>query len=446
MADKVAYITVKSPFGTQETFLLTEMFRLKELGAEFVIFPRDASNELFHPGADKLLEHAEVIPLFNAKIASEFMRFIVAKFSLFSRLTIKITLGAKNAKIAAKNLAVLPKAIYLSKLFRERNISHLHAHWASTTSTMAYIINSVTGIPWSFTAHAWDIAENNLLSAKCRSASFVRAISEDGRNDIIDIVNDKTVADKLKVLHMGVVMPAIKRTAAASASEITLFCPANMVAKKGHEYLFLACRIMLDKGRKVRCLLAGDGPLEKRLRQLAHTLELENCVEFLGRLSHERLFDFYRKGEITSVVLPSITTEDNEKEGIPVALMEAMSYGIPVISTDTAGIPELLSEGGGILIPQRDPQALSNAVESLMLNYSDYMRMSMKGIEKIRKDFNVQRVAEELLVLFSGATAPHCRKLNKSTEENVECKISRARKRRNGKKSASCSVGGNSHT
>jgi len=172
-------------------------------------------------------------------------------------------------------------------------------------------------------------------------------------------IKDATLIKKLLVIHMGVVIPERNNTALKKAEVFKFVCPADFVLKKGHKYLFEACRILSDRGVKYKCLIAGDGPLEDELREMVKKLKLNDSIEFLGRLPHEKLFDLYGRGEIQVVVLPSIITEDAEKEGIPVALMEAMSYGIPVISTKTGGIPELIGDGSGIMIDEKKTRSHS---------------------------------------------------------------------------------------
>ncbi len=400
--EKVVYITVKSPFGSQETFILTEILALKESGTDILIIPRDISNKIFHKKAKQLLGNTLSIPWFDFKIAMEFLKYICTNLISFFKIVNNIAFKAKNAKIAFKNLIILPKGLYLSSILKQQSISHIHAHWASTTATMAYIIYEVTGIPWSFTAHRWDIPENNLLKEKCKTASFVRVIDEKGRQEMIEIINDLSLIKNILVMHMGVVMSKPAISLLNLSKQFKFLCPANFLPKKGHRYLFEACRILSDRGVKYKCLIAGDGPLEDELRGMVRNLELDDCIEFLGRLPHERLFDLYGRGEIDAVVLPSIITQDAEKEGIPVALMEAMSYGIPVISTKTGGIPELIGGGSGIMIDEKESHAIADSIEKLMKDSNYYNFIGEKGKEKIERDFNVHKISKKLLALYSG--------------------------------------------
>lgn len=397
---RIAYITAKLPFGTQETFILTEILALKQLGLDIIVIPRDKGKHIFHKQAESLIKDTINIPWFNRAIVLNLLLFIIMRPHLFFKL-LYLTVFKVSPKIGLKNLIIFPKSIYLSKIFTEKSISHIHAHWASTTATMAYIISMLTDIPWSFTAHRWDIKENNLISKKCKTSTFVRVISKKGKKDLIQYLDNDSLCKKIYTIHMGVIIPVLNTTISNRPDYFTFICPANLLPVKGHKYLFEACRILSEKNIKFKCLIAGDGPLEKELRDLVMTLGLKEFVEFLGRLPHNELLNLYSAGKIDTLVLPSIITSDGEKEGVPVALMEAMSYGIPVISTDTGGIAELIDNNCGILVEEKNPRAIAVALEKLIKNPSLRETLGKKGKEKIHGHFNASNISQELIKLFS---------------------------------------------
>jgi len=400
---KIAYITANSPYGKQETFVLNEMISLNRLDLQLQIIPRDADGKIYNRDGLSLIEQTLKIPWFSPEILICLLLFIMKHPLQYLKLIHSIILKARTIKIGIKNLIILPKSIYISRLLKSINISHIHAHWASTPSTMAYIINKITGIPWSFTAHRWDIAENNILREKCKTASFVRAISRDGRDDILRIIRDYSLKNKIKVIHMGVNIPELNGTKPGS-NIFTILCPANLVNVKGHEYLLDACRLLDIKDFEFKCMIAGDGPLENDLKAFVSKNGLDKKVFFLGRIPHEELLNLYKERQINVVVLPSIITEDGEKEGIPVALMEAMSFGIPVIATDTGGIAELLRDECGIMVEEKNSKAIADAIEQLYTDNDYYDYISRKGRERVSQMFNLTIISQELLRLFSD----HC--------------------------------------
>jgi len=400
---KIAYITVKAPYGRLgETYIFPEMLAIIEKGMELLILPRDRSEELFHRSAEPLVGNTLSVPLFSSAIAKDLLKVAFRSPLQLLALLRDTVFRSRNAEIALKNIRIVPKAVHLSERLKSENIDHIHAHYGSTTSTMAYIISVLTGIPWSFTVHRWDIPENNLLSLKCRNAVFVRAIDERGREEVIRIVNGAAPSEKIRNIHVGIHVNGTSRSSDAETGKpFTILCPAMLVLKKGHKYLFEACRLLSERGRKFRCLIAGDGPLRDELGLMAENSGLNGTVELLGALTQEQMFGLYKSGSIDLVVLPSIVTGDGEKEGIPVSLMEAMSYAIPVISTDTGGIPELLGCGSGIIVNEKDPVSLSSAIEKLMEDEAYCRLLGARGREKVEQEFNVSDIADRLLNLFS---------------------------------------------
>jgi len=198
-------------------------------------------------------------------------------------LVYRIVLRARSMKIALKNLVMIPKGIYLAKTTFMGAVSHIHAHWASTTATLAYIVSQLTGIPWSFTAHRWDIDENNILKEKCRKASFVRVISERSREEINKIIQDESLSKKVLVIHMGVDICCSSNGEPLSTRQFTFICPANLNTVKGHRYLLEACRILSDKGLQFKCLMAGDGYLEDELKDVSKKMRLMDFRRLYGK-------------------------------------------------------------------------------------------------------------------------------------------------------------------
>jgi colanic acid/amylovoran biosynthesis glycosyltransferase len=386
---KIAYITVRTPFSTGETFILTEMLSLKEMGADLLIIPRDRSDRVFHREAEPLLNHTLSIPRLNLKILKACFEFAFMHPLSFLGIFNDAILKARNLKVSFKNFVILPKSIYLSTILKQQSVSHIHAHWASTTSTMAYIASRVSGIPWSFTAHRWDIKENNILREKVRKAAFVRVIDENGRKQVLDIVHDMSLTKKVAVIHMGVNVPEKSQIRRRENGPFIILCPANLVAVKGHKYLIDACKYIVDRGVKFRCFIVGDGPLRTALEIDVKSKNLGSYITFLGKLEHEKLLELYKERMVDLVVLPSIVTEEGEKEGIPVALMEAMAYGIPVISTDTGGIPELLS-GAGIIVLGKNAEQLALAIENIMTDTTNSENLQKLGKEKIISEFDIK--------------------------------------------------------
>ena len=399
---KIAYITAQTPFGKGETFVLEEMLAVTELGVNLVIIPRNPSKEVFHKEGEKLLDDTIWLPLLDKRIFFYFLKVLLSKLRVW-RIIGTILHRSRTWKIAAKNLAILPKAVFVANLLRNRGVEHIHTHWGSTTATMAWIISELTGIPWSVTLHRWDIKENNMLEEKVKSAKFVRCISENGRDELLNIISRK-YENKVKVIHMGVKTPDKISEPKINRDSFTIVTPANLLEVKGHKFLVEACSILIERGiDSFQCIFYGEGQLRENLENMVEEKKLTEHIELSGVVPHDTLIEMYKNHKVDIVVLPSITTASGEHEGIPVALMEAMAAGVPVISTTTGGIPELLGDGAGILVPPEDSKALADAIEQLMKDPELRYKIGAKGKEKVKKEFAIDSVVAKMVELFMGS-------------------------------------------
>lgn len=399
---KIAYITAQTPFGKGETFVLEEMLAVTELGVNLVIIPRNPSKEVFHKEGEKLLDDTIWLPLLDKRIFFYFLKVLLSKLRVW-RIIGTILHRSRTWKIAAKNLAILPKAVFVANLLRNRGVEHIHTHWGSTTATMAWIISELTGIPWSVTLHRWDIKENNMLEEKVKSAKFVRCISENGRDELLNIISRK-YENKVKVIHMGVKTPDKISEPKINRDSFTIVTPANLLEVKGHKFLVEACSILIERGiDSFQCIFYGEGQLRENLENMVEEKKLTEHIELSGVVPHDTLIEMYKNHKVDIVVLPSITTASGEHEGIPVALMEAMAAGVPVISTTTGGIPELLGDGAGILVPPEDSKALADAIEQLMKDPELRYKIGAKGKEKVKKEFAIDSVVTKMVELFMGS-------------------------------------------
>lgn len=403
---KIAYITVQIPYGKGETFIIPEIKEVIRQGNTVLILPFRPEKNIFHRDAVELKEYTHKKHLFSAKVFSVFIIEILRRPVRGFKVITKMLSESGRLKIIFKNITTIPKGFYAASIFRREGVDHIHAHWASTPSSVAYIASSLTGISWSFTSHRWDITENNLLLLKVSSASFVRAIDRKGREEILELVSDPELNGKVEVIHMGVQIPHADQLIKKEKPLFTFIIPANFVEKKGHRYLFNACKLIAEEGLSYRCLVAGSGPLDEILHDQVGSLQLEKYITFLGIVPHDLLLQMYARGDVDLVVLPSIVDSSGEREGIPVALMEAMAHCIPVITTDTGGIRELVEEAG-IIVPQKDDVYLSRAIKQMITEKKHYERYRQLGYLRIHDEFDTVKNVEKLVARMRAEVAHH---------------------------------------
>jgi len=402
---RVIYITVRTPLGRGETFIIPEMLELLRQNHALLVVPRSPSGPRVVQDEAAALQHYCVYqPLLSWVILRTCISELVHNPFECLRIFFRILLQSGSPLHLVRNLLVFPKALWLAGLARAWKAGHLHAHWASSTATMAMIAGELTGIPWSFTAHRWDIVDNNMFEAKVQSAVFVRFISRSGLS-LAQSIAGRELPKKSHLVHMGVDLPS-ERSANErnSGSLFTIMCPANLVPIKGHTYLLQAVAALKTRDVSCQLFLAGQGPLLGSLERQVDKLNIQDRVKFLGQLPHSELLQYYEKQRVDLVVLPSIDLCNGFHEGIPVALMEAMAHGIPVIGTATGGIPELITEGTGILISPQDYNSLTDAIEALIKNNTLWHNFALAGRQRCEDIFNVGEVVERLCLLMRDRT------------------------------------------
>jgi colanic acid/amylovoran biosynthesis glycosyltransferase len=396
---RLLYVTASFPFGHGEGFLVEELRELERQGHEVTVVPLLPRGPVVHADARPFLPRTRAAPLVSPAVVRLALRqFLREPGRALSALA--LLAASRSPRILLKNLAVFPKALWAAALTEAIGAQHLHAHWGGTSGTLGLVAARVADVPWSLTVHRWDIREDNLLRRKVLSASFVRAISEDGLRDLRRVAG--TSAGSTLLLHMGVALPE-RRAPVAVDEPLHVLVPANLLEVKGHRYLVDALALLHDRGVRVSADLAGTGPLSAELAAQVERLGLGATCSLVGQLSHEELLQQLAAGRWGAVVLPSIVTPSGEKEGIPVAFLEAMSFGVPVVGTRAGGVPELLGGGAGALVPPADAGALADALERLARDGELRMRLAAAGRDRIERDFSVESVVAELTRLFAQA-------------------------------------------
>jgi glycosyltransferase involved in cell wall biosynthesis len=258
----------------------------------------------------------------------------------------------------------------------------------------------MTDIPFSITAHQHDIFSGNLLAAKVGAARFTRVISDRNRSALAAQLPPELAA-RCVTAHLGVAVPA--EVVVPPARTPRILCAARLCSWKGHRYLLEALAQLRDRGIGFTCDLAGDGELRAEVAQAIERLALGDLVRMLGNVPHPDVVAALDRGDYDLFALAS-TEREGEHEGIPVAAMEAMAAGVPVVSTATGSLPELVRAGEGILVPQRDPAALANAIETLLADGEARERAGERAREHIAASFETGATTATLLDLIQRRT------------------------------------------
>lgn len=176
---------------------------------------------------------------------------------------------------------------------------------------------------------------------------------------------------------------------------IRLISAARLVPKKGLEYAIKACAQLKEYYENFQYIIIGSGPLKYTLHQLICDLELQEHVYLIDWQSHEQVQQLLDAAHI--MLAPSVTTRFGDQEGIPVALMEAMAMGLPVISTYHSGIPELVEDKvTGLLVPEHDVDALAQAIRHLIEHHKKWLKMGKAASSFVNTHFNSSTLIAKL--------------------------------------------------
>lgn len=389
---KLAYLTARFP-SISETFVLHEMIEMEKLGAEIELFALVHQDlDVKHPESRRFEGTAHFSPLFSRPVLGAQLRWLRRRPLVYLRAVARALWGNRaSPKFLSRALVATPQAARFAEIMQETGVEHIHAHWAHHATLAAYVANRLTGIPYSFTGHANDIfVDQTMLSDKIAAAEFMVTISEFNRDFLRGVVGDELAA-RVEVIHCGVDTGQLLPGVPGQLSDpFRVLCVARLHEKKGQRHLVDAVAQLRSAGREIVLTLVGDGEERAEVEAQIRRLGLGDEVELTGRLPHEKVVAQIRRCDV--LVLPSVITAAGRMEGIPVALMEAMACGVPVVATELSGVPELVEDGEtGLLVPQGDSQALVGAIERLLSDDDLRARVALNGRRRVEEQFDLSR-------------------------------------------------------
>lgn len=287
---------------------------------------------------------------------------------------------------------------HLGMLLEQSHVEHIHAHFAHVPAAIAMYAAHMAGISFSFTAHANDLFERGTaLKEKVGRAAFTAVISEYNRRFL---EGRGCLAERIHLVHCGLDVSRYEfRPARPENSPPLVFSVGRFVEKKGFHILIRALALLQQQQISFRCVIAGTGPLFGPIQAQSESLGLAGCLEMPGGMPQERVKAMFDTADV--FVLPCVVAESGDQDGIPVALMEAMALGVPVVSTGVSGIPELIADGeNGLLAGAGDPAALAQAIRQIMQDSALGQRLAKQARATIEEHFNVETIATNLESLF----------------------------------------------
>ncbi len=401
--ETVGYVLRKFPV-LSETFVLNELLGLEAQGVPLHVFSLMRPNDpRFHDDLPKLKARVSYVPdVTDLSKVLRHNRRLAGRASRRYRRT--LLYAARQAK--PELLWRLLQAGYVANEARRLRLRHLHAQFANRPTTVALLASRLTGVPFSFTAHATDIfkhaVDRRVLARKIREARFVVTVSEFNQTYLEGLAD----ASDRKIVHIpnGIDIDRFAPNGTHAPTPFRILCVARLVEKKGLPYLIDACAMLRERGVEFRCDIIGKGRLRSELGRRIKDRGLRKTVRLLGPKNQGEVLAEYRTSNV--YVLPAIVGSDGNREGLPVSIVEALACGLPVIATPVTGIPEVVRDGeNGLIVPCADAGKLAEALERLIRDPRLHRRLREGARPSVLSAFDRRRTVVELQRLILEAAA-----------------------------------------
>jgi colanic acid/amylovoran biosynthesis glycosyltransferase len=305
---------------------------------------------------------------------------------------------------AGEEMPDVYQAVLLACEVRRRDIRLLHAHFALRQATVARLAARFAGIPYTLTTHANDIfnvrVRHEDLERKFRDAATVVTVSDYHVDYLRKSYGPATA--RLQRIYCGLDLARFPYESPHDRPA-RIVAVGRLVEKKGFADLVQACAILASKGHNFSCQIIGHGRLEANLREQIEQVGLQTRIELVGPRPQSEVIHSVQRAAV--MALPCVVGADGDRDGLPVALLEAMALGTPCVSTDVTGIPELLRDGEtGLTVPQHDTAALATAIERLLLEPLLRVRLASGARRLIEAQFDILHNAGCLRSVFQEAT------------------------------------------
>lgn len=392
---RIGYVLKMYP-RFSETFILTELLSMEELGHDLEIFS-------LRPPADGR---------FHARLADVTAPVTYVRHSGLKALDLWESLrragselgdiSAHLDELTAVDVRDAFQALEVAVMVRQRGITHLHAHFASVSTTVARLAALLSGITYSVTAHAKDIFHEEVdhrdLRRKLADAHDVVTVSQFN----YDYLHDTFGADAARVrkVYNGLDLRDFPYSDPGDRGPV-IAAVGRLVEKKGFSDLLRAAALLRDEGRHFRIDLVGTGLLADQLITEVDTLGLGDIVRMYGALPQNRVRDIVSNAAVFAA--PCLVAEDGNRDGLPTVLLEAMALGTPCVGTPVTGIPEVIThEETGLLVPERDHRALAAALARLLDTPDLGASLAKSARDLIEIEFDSRRQAAAVARGFTG--------------------------------------------
>ncbi|MGD9425287.1 glycosyltransferase [Pantoea sp. NSTU24] len=390
---KLTFFTMRFPVAS-ETFVLNQVTHFIDAGYEVEIisvFPGDLVNR--HAAFDEyglaekthyLLpeEKISIVDKLNQRIRLVLPK--VTKPSLLRSLNMR-RYGAQSSKLLLPSIVANAKQTFTADVFL------VHFGYAGALANKLRELGVLRG-KQATVFHGADISRRHILEEHkldyvnlFRQSELMLPISHLWKNKLIEM---GCPPEKIHVTRMGIEPEKFNfQPRQAFQKPLRIVSVARLTEKKGLDVAVKASAILKQRGGQFQYTIIGNGDQDEMMRDFIAREGMEDCVSMPGFKPQEEIRRALSEADI--FLLPSKTAADGDMEGIPVALMEAMAVGLPVVSTFHSGIPELIENTvSGWLVDEDDPEALAETLLKLSQGEVDVAPVVAAARHKVETEFN----------------------------------------------------------
>ncbi|PTL74236.1 colanic acid biosynthesis glycosyltransferase WcaL [Rathayibacter caricis DSM 15933] len=390
---RTAYVLKVYP-RFSETFVVSEILAREAAGEDLVIFSLRAPDDpRFHPELARVSAPVRYLDK-PVKASALWQGLRTAEQSP--------ELLAAVGRLLPELLRASPEdavqAVQLAAAVQREGVTHLHAHFASSATTVARLASLLTGVPYSFTAHAKDLFHESVDSAdlarKLADASFTATVSD--YNVLHLAARFPEASDRVRRVYNGL---ELERFAFSPRPErarvLRVAAVGRLVEKKGFALLVDAVAMLAAGGQDVEVEIAGGGELHGSLAERISSAGLQSRVRLLGPVPQNEVAALLRRSDV--FVAPCIVGADGNADGLPTVLLEAMATGVPCISTAVTGIPEVVRDGDtGLLCRPGRVDDLARALQRVADPAFDTPGVTARARALVEREFDSRVQARTL--------------------------------------------------
>lgn len=376
-----------------ETFVFNEVEELTRQGHEVLVEATGRPPEAEDPRA-RAVSYLEDDPL-------------AAKLAAFAELALRHPWGvlrdcvSRSRWRAEEPVRPLRALALRARRLRLAGVIHLHVHFAANAALDAMRLAAIEGLPYSVTAHAYDIFESPAnLREKLERAAFATTGCEYNRR-YLEPLASPAAAKRIHVMVMGVDPGAFRRSTDYPGGRHVV-AVGRLVEKKGFSHLIEAIGKLEQERPVERLSIVGEGPLRADLRSQIDRLGLKHRAHLLGGRVPQEVRRILESADL--LAMPSVIASDGDRDSMPVVVKEAMAMEVPVVASDEVGLSELVEPAFGRLVPPADPIALAGAIGGLLdLPPAERAAMGLAGRQRILQCCDLRRETARLAEWITAA-------------------------------------------